>query len=399
MPVLWYRRIRYGCAFRRIPLTRGKYAIVDPDDYWHLSKHKWHANGRNGNFYAVRTVFTEDGKRHLLSMHRHVLKVPPNTFVDHINRNSLDNRKANLRPATRAQNGQNRTKFNNRTYTSKYKGVTWNSELKHWQAQIQVNHKLTFLGRFGDEVDAAKAYDRAAKKYHRQFAVLNFSHRRPGLLRSLLTFQISTYFSSWFASLNFPHPASSIEYLLTSPPAIRKVAAMAKKLYIIDGHAHIYAAYYARMRQKLTSPSGEPTNATYIFTMAIIGLIQRHNPDMLVVAMDSKAPTFRSEIYDQYKANRPPMPDDMPAQIDRIEQILEAMNIPTLRLDGFEADDIIGTLAKKASKDGIDTYICARDKDMYQLVDDHTYIFDIKKGEVLDDDALFEKYKIHPKDF
>ena len=174
---------------------------------------------------------------------------------------------------------------------------------------------------------------------------------------------------------------------------------MAKKLYIIDGHAHIYAAYYARMRQKLTSPSGEPTNATYIFTMAILGLIDRKKPDMLVVAMDSKAPTFRSEIYSEYKANRPPMPDDMPAQINRIEQILEAMNVPVLRIDGFEADDIIGTLAKKASKDGIDTYICARDKDMYQLVDDHTYIFDIKKGEVLDDDALFEKYKIHPKDF
>ncbi|MHC4804711.1 MAG: 5'-3' exonuclease [Planctomycetota bacterium] len=180
---------------------------------------------------------------------------------------------------------------------------------------------------------------------------------------------------------------------------------MAKKLYIIDGHAHIYAAYYAKMggqktspEDKWTGPSGEPTQATYIFTMAILGLIDRKKPDMLAVAMDSKAPTFRSEIYSEYKANRPPMPDDMPAQIDRIEQILEAMNIPILRLDGFEADDIIGTLTKKASKDGIDTYICTRDKDMYQLVDDHTYIFDIKKGEVLDDDALFEKYKIHPID-
>jgi len=78
---------------------------------------------------------------------------------------------------------------------------------------------------------------------------------------------------------------------------------MAKKLYIIDGHAYIYAAYYARMRQKLTSPAGEPTNATYIFTMALLGLIQRRNPDMLVVAMDSKAPTFRSDIYSEYKAN------------------------------------------------------------------------------------------------
>ncbi|MDD5063181.1 MAG: DNA polymerase I [Phycisphaerae bacterium] len=173
---------------------------------------------------------------------------------------------------------------------------------------------------------------------------------------------------------------------------------MAKKLYIIDGHAQIYAAHYAQMRE-LTSPSGEPTKATYIFTTVILGLIRNHKPDMLVVAMDSKAPTFRVKIYSDYKAHRPPMPDDMPAQIDRIEHILAAMKIPILRVDGFEADDIIGTLAKKASKDGIDTYICAKDKDMYQLVDDHVYIFDMKKGETLDDDTLFEKYKIHPKDF
>jgi len=173
---------------------------------------------------------------------------------------------------------------------------------------------------------------------------------------------------------------------------------MAKKLYIIDGHAYIYAAYWAKMSQ-MTSSSGEPTQAVLIFTTVILGLIKRQKPDMLVVTMDSKAPTFRTKIYPEYKAHRPPMPDDMPVQIDRIEQILTAMNIPVFRIDGFEADDVIGTLAKKASKDGIDSYICAKDKDMYQLVDDHTYIFDIKKGEVLDDDTLFEKYKIHPKDF
>ena len=86
---------------------------------------------------------------------------------------------------------------------------------------------------------------------------------------------------------------------------------MAKTLYIIDGHAHIYAAYYAPMRQRLTSPAGEPTKATYIFTTAILGLIKNRNPDMLVVAMDSIAPTFREGIYPEYKAHRPPMPDDM----------------------------------------------------------------------------------------
>src|SRR5512146_2714267 len=111
---------------------------------------------------------------------------------------------------------------------------------------------------------------------------------------------------------------------------------MPKTLYIIDGHAHIYAAYFAPMRQQLTSPTGEPTKATFIFTTALLGLIQKRKPDMLVVAMDSKAPTFRTDLFADYKAHRPPMPEDMPVQIERIEQILHALRIPVLRLDGFE---------------------------------------------------------------
>jgi DNA polymerase-1 len=174
---------------------------------------------------------------------------------------------------------------------------------------------------------------------------------------------------------------------------------MTKKLYIIDGHAHIYAAYYAPMRQRLTSPTGEPTKATYIFTQAIVGLIQRQKPDMLVVAMDSKAPTFRSEIYPEYKANRPPMPDDLPKQIDRIEQILEAMNIPILRVDSFEADDIIGTLAKKAAADGYDSLICSKDKDMLQLINENISMYDIKTDTITDEKAVVEKMEIMPEQF
>jgi len=173
---------------------------------------------------------------------------------------------------------------------------------------------------------------------------------------------------------------------------------MAKKLYIIDGHAHIYAAYYAPMHE-LTGPTGEPTKAVLIFTTAILGLIQRQSPDMLIVAMDSKAPTFRTKIYPEYKAHRPPMPDDMPPQIDRIEQILEAMNIPLFRLDGFEADDIIGTLAKKASAAGIDTYICSKDKDVLQLLDDHISTFDIKTDTRTDAAAMHRQLGITPSQF
>jgi DNA polymerase-1 len=173
---------------------------------------------------------------------------------------------------------------------------------------------------------------------------------------------------------------------------------MAKTLYIIDGHAHIYAAYYAKMRP-LSSPTGEPTQATYIFTTAILGLIQRQKPDMLVVAMDSKSPTFRNKIFPEYKANRPQMPDDIPPPIDRIEQILEAMKIPVLRLDGFEADDVIGTLAKKASAKGIQTYICSKDKDMLQLLDKNICTFDIKTAARTDIDSMRAEMKVSPEQF
>ncbi len=174
---------------------------------------------------------------------------------------------------------------------------------------------------------------------------------------------------------------------------------MSKTLYIIDGHAHIYAAYFAPMRQRLTSPTGEPTKASYIFTTAVLGLIKNQKPDMLVVAMDSKTPTFRHEIYTEYKAHRPPMPDDMPVQIDRIEQIMSAMNVPILRLDGFEADDIIGTLAKKAAKAGIDVYICSKDKDILQLLDDHVRIFDMKSGDITDTGSMLANMKVTPAQF
>ncbi|MBN1972087.1 MAG: DNA polymerase I [Sedimentisphaerales bacterium] len=174
---------------------------------------------------------------------------------------------------------------------------------------------------------------------------------------------------------------------------------MSKKLYIIDGHAHIYAAYFAPMQQRLTSPSGEPTKAVYIFTQMLVGLIQRQKPDMLVVTMDSKAPTFRSEIYPDYKAHRPPMPEDMPKQIERIEQILNAMKIPILRIDGFEADDIIGTLSKKAAADGYDSFICSKDKDLLQLIDDNIRLYDVKADTIMDEKAMIEKIGVKPEQF
>ncbi len=149
----------------------------------------------------------------------------------------------------------------------------------------------------------------------------------------------------------------------------------------------------------LNSPAGEPTKATYVFTTAVLGLIERKKPDMLVVAMDTKGPTFRSEIFADYKAHRPPMPDELPAQIARIEEILDALHVPVLRVDGFEADDVIGTLACQASPRGIRTYICSKDKDMLQLIDEHTVSYDMKNDVVTDLAALHQNMRITPAQF
>ena len=110
-------------------------------------------------------------------MHSHVLKVPEGFIIDHINQNGWDNRKVNLRPATAAQNSINRAKYKDRNYGSKYKGVTWQCKYNCWKAQIVTNGKVIYLGSFEDEVEAAKAYDEAAKKYHGEFASLNFPQR------------------------------------------------------------------------------------------------------------------------------------------------------------------------------------------------------------------------------
>ena len=174
---------------------------------------------------------------------------------------------------------------------------------------------------------------------------------------------------------------------------------MTKTLYIIDGHAHIYSAFYAPMARQLSSPAGEPTKATYIFTTALLKLIETKKPDMLVVAMDSKEPSFRKEIYPEYKAHRPPMPDEMPVQIDRIEQILKAMNVPMFRRAGFEADDIIGTLAKKAAADGNDVFICSKDKDMLQLLSDRIFAYDIKTDKTFDAEKMKTEMGVEPGQF
>ena len=172
--MLLYRCIRFGYYFRRIPLTQGKFAIVDPDDFDWLNKYKWQAHKNASTFYAKRhTRIGERAKTSSVCMHRKIINAPDNLVVDHINYNGLDNRKANLRLATRRQNSLHVIRTMN-PGSSKYKGVSWHTHKKRWGAQITNNGKTRFLGYFTDEIEAAKVYDCAARKYHKDFAALNF---------------------------------------------------------------------------------------------------------------------------------------------------------------------------------------------------------------------------------
>ncbi len=139
-------------------------------------------------------------------------------------------------------------------------------------------------------------------------------------------------------------------------------------LYLIDGSNQMYRAYHAI--RGLTGPDGRSTNAIYGFVTMLRKLIADHNPECMAAAFDLRGPTFRSELRDDYKANRAPMPSDLAEQIGFVHQACEALGVQVLTYAGFEADDVIGTLAMRAVADGRPAVIVTGDKDFFQLVDD-----------------------------
>jgi hypothetical protein len=161
-------------------MAQPKYTKVDQADYERLRGYEWLAKKGKNSFYARRRVSTgKAGKETLVYMHQMVIKVPDGMVVDHINHDGMDNRKANLRAASYSQNLCHRKKRSGTMY-SKYKGVHWRKLHKKWIARITFEKKTIHLGYFRSEIEAAKAYDRAAMKYHGEFASLNFPETGSG---------------------------------------------------------------------------------------------------------------------------------------------------------------------------------------------------------------------------
>ncbi len=171
---------------------------------------------------------------------------------------------------------------------------------------------------------------------------------------------------------------------------------MAKTLYVIDGHSQIFRAYYAPFRE-LSSPAGEPTRATYVFTTMLLSLIDRRKPDYLVMTMDSPRSSLeRSQIYPEYKANRDAPPEDLPPQIERIEQIVRAMGIPVWKGGGFEADDYLASAAAQMAGPDLTVVIVSRDKDLDQALGEHVVMYDPMKDEVIDPAGLLASKGYRP---
>ncbi len=165
-------------------------------------------------------------------------------------------------------------------------------------------------------------------------------------------------------------------------------------LYVLDAHALIFQVFHAV--GPMSSPSGLPTNALFGFARYVLTL-RGKKPDYLLVAFDRSEKTFRDDLYPAYKANRGPMPDDLAPQIPLIHQLLEGLRVPVLSAAGFEADDVIATVAARAAAKDIDVFICTSDKDARQLISDRIKVYNLRKGEILDRDGLLRDWGVTPE--
>jgi DNA polymerase-1 len=173
------------------------------------------------------------------------------------------------------------------------------------------------------------------------------------------------------------------------------MAAGGGQLYLVDAHALIFQVFHAI--PEMSSPVGLPVNALFGFTRDMLYLRYQVRPEFLVCAFDRGEPTFRTQLYPDYKANRGPVPDDLVPQFPLIQQLLEAMHIPVLSLDHFEADDVLATVAQAGAARGLDVFICTNDKDCRQLIDDRIRLYNLRKHQVFDRDTLRQEWDIAPE--
>jgi len=167
-------------------------------------------------------------------------------------------------------------------------------------------------------------------------------------------------------------------------------------LILVDGSSYLFRAYHVPYLQALSTTSGQSTGAITGVLNMIRSLKKDYPNGNVVVVFDAKGKTFRNDLYPEYKANRPPMPDDLRTQIAPIHNIISAMGLPLLVIPGVEADDVIGTLAKQASEQGIETVISTGDKDMAQLVTPHVRLINTMSGEELDEAGVSNKFGVRP---
>ena len=174
-----------------------------------------------------------------------------------------------------------------------------------------------------------------------------------------------------------------------------------KRLFIIDGYATLYRSHYALIRNPLTTTAGMPTSAVFGFANQVFQLLEEENPDYIVAAFDPKGKNFRHELYTDYKANRSAMPDEIQTQLPYLWELLDGMNIPVLRIEGVEADDVIGTIAKMCEKDDLQCNIVSGDKDFMQLINDKTLLYAPqarrREKEIFNAQKVSEKWGVGPE--
>jgi DNA polymerase I len=168
-------------------------------------------------------------------------------------------------------------------------------------------------------------------------------------------------------------------------------------LILVDGSSYLYRAFFASQQADLRTSLGEPTGAIRVVTNMLRSLLKQYPDSIVAVVFDAKGKSFRNDLYAEYKAHRPPMPDDLRSQIEPIHQIIRAMGLPLLVIDGVEADDVIGTLARQATESQINTLISTGDKDMAQLVSEHVTLMDTMKDQLTDRQGVIDKFGVPPE--